>query len=177
MEGQAVAIGSSISTTGQMLVRCNKPYVLKVDDVVWSPISHQGDADVFVLTTSGLVEIVVDDERVFFFRNEITPIFRPRYVLARYYQGEEMLEETRLQSPYVQSQFPSSEVDQVVLRVQLRTGDSLTGLEVITNQGNGVITEGSSEWPTVTISNVSSTEYLQVSVGGTLLAFILPFEG
>lgn len=57
MEGQAVSIGSSISTTGQMLVRCNKPYVLKMDDVVWSPIGHQDDGDVFVLTTSGLLRL------------------------------------------------------------------------------------------------------------------------
>lgn len=121
---------------------------------------------------------MVEDVRVFFFRNEVTTSFSPIVTFAHYYNGDEDLGGTGyFQRTYVQSQFPSAEVNKVTVRVQVATGISLEGMEVTTNQGSGVIDGGSTRWPTITITDVSASEYLQVTVGNTLVAFILPFEG
>lgn len=177
MEGQAVTIGSSISQTGSMIVYCNKPYVLIVDDVVWTPIGEQEGGDLFVLTTSGFVEIMVDDVRVFFFRNVVTPSFTLLNSFVLFYDGEtEVLRTPYSPNSYTQTQFPTAEIDSVVVRFNRNTSEPIEGLEITSNQGTAELGNPTSDWPRITITNVNPSEHLQVSLGNTLLAFALPYE-
>lgn len=180
MEGQNVSIGSSISATGNMLVSCNRPYVLKVNDVVWSPVEVLADADRYILTSGGLIEIMVDDERIFFFRNSVTPDFSFGRNEVRFKAGG--IDGTDRgnfinQGTYHQRRFPASDVDYVQVAVYPDEGTaSVSELNLVVNQGDVVAGAQSDVYKQYRISNVDPTQYLSVHLGNVLLDFILPFE-
>lgn len=180
MEGQAVSIGSSISTTGSMLVYCNKPYVLKVDDVVWSPIGTRDGADEFVLSTGGLVTVYVDDERVFFFRNQIVQDFSVDRVATRFYNGSEIIGNVVTDNNvYAQRVIPTNaDTIDIVLRGSVN-GNSLTGAQlrefgVTSSQGEVNVTTASAEYLQFRIGNLDPSSYCLVRVGNVLVGFYLP---
>lgn len=182
MEGQAVTIGSSISATGNMLVSCNRPYVLKVDDVVWSPVEVLDGADRFILSSGGLVEIMVDGERIFFFRNSITPAFafttNELKLKAGGAQGESRGDYYAPHGTYNQQRFSADDIDYAQVAVYPVGGSAVVdGLELVVNQGNAVVGTTSEDFKQFRITGLDPKQYLSVSLGNVLLAFVLPFEG
>lgn len=176
MEGQEVTIGSSISTTGNMLVSCNKPYVLKVDGVVWSPVEVLTNADRYILSSSGFVEILVDDERVFFFRNSLTPDFTFATNRLRFREGNNEVVAYFVEGTYNQRSFPNASIDNVHVIVYPTGGAaSVEGLEFHTSQGDASPIASAENYVQYSITNIDPSQYMEVKLGNVLLDFVLPF--
>lgn len=163
-----------------MLVTCNQPYVLKVDNVVWSPVEVLAGADRYILSSGGLVEIIVNGERIFFFRNSITPDFTYGTNELKFKAGGQQgtsRGEYFNRGTYHQRRFGYDDIDFVQVAVYPDGGSAvLDGLELVVNQGEAVVGTTSDTYKQFRITNVDPTQYLSVRLGNVLLDFILPFE-
>lgn len=168
-------MGSSISTTGEMLVNCNQPYVLEVDGVTWSPISTSTDGDVYLLTTSGHIVIYVDGKRVFFFENNIVSDFDIQGLGYRQYSGSNIVKYLINQTNYIQVQFAQN-CDKVwIVLVGNKTPDELLGYGVTTNNGDANVTfDTHYNRIEINITNVDVSEYCAVFCGNVLLVYLTP---
>lgn len=161
-----------------MVVRCNKPYVLKMDDVVWSPIGTRDGGDEYVLSTGGMVTIFVDGTRVFFFRNEITPDFAFGSNEIKFKVGDTRVAEYSSSGTYNQRRFTRSDIDGLYIALYPTGGSSVVdGLEVSASQGT--VTEGGSttNYKVWNVTGIDASEHFVFKVGNVLLSFVLPFEG
>lgn len=156
-----------------MLVKCNSPYRLVVDDVEWSPVSSSANGDMYVLTTSGSIVIYVDNERVFFFRNTITADF----VLASCFGSRTINGETGYiaRAPhYLQTKFVTG---MTALRVIALPDDmsAVSGLSVTCSQENAVVTPSPQQDRLIyDITGFDLDTYLSLKVGNVLVAFVTP---
>lgn len=172
-----VANGSTLSTTGEMQVTCNVPYVLSVDGVEWSPVASAGGIDTYLLTTGGVVRIFIGGIRYFFFRNVLTTDFVASSITVQQFEGS-----TRLSSeivvPYYQGVIHENATTVIVLLSERVTSPSLNREELIAlgttcRQGESVIRNVSWDEHLVEIvlRNFDATQYNTLYVGNVLLAF------
>lgn len=162
-----------------MLVKCSQPYVLKCDDVVWSPISQRDGDDVYLLNTSGFITIYVDNERIFHFWNNIVPNFHHTTNILRFLNGTEVVKLVQGQTSYIQTTPPNEEVTSITLSVvTVESVEDVRLLELVVNNGNGSITQYSGETNTmrITITDYDKSNYLYVKLGNVLLTFVTAEE-
>lgn len=161
-----------------MLVTCNKPYVLKVDNVVWTPVEVLNGSDRYILSSGGLIEIMVDDERIFFFRNSVTPDFSLGRNEIKFQEGGAqgtVVGNYAVNNTYHQRRFPSSSVDYVQIAIYPSDGiESIENLSLDTNQGVASVGTTGPDWKIFVITNIDPTQYLSIHLGNVLLDFILP---
>lgn len=158
-----------------MLVNCNKPYVLKVDDVEWSPIGTRDGKDEYVVASSGFFEIWVDGIRVFFFRNEISADFNYAENHLVFLQGSSIVKRVVSQhGSYVQSSWsePQGAFDNLIVRVFTQETETASALEVSCNNGDAVIASPETGSVRIQITNFDVNEYLMLKLGNVLLCFI-----
>lgn len=151
-----------------MLVYCNKPYVLKVDDVEWAPIGTSDGADLFLLSTSGIVEVFVDGSRIFFFRNSIVLDYEIGTVTSFQRNGRygANLFMNNSNGTYIQARIGSPEVN--TIRIVLEPS---TDLEITASQGSVNVANND-----VFIESIDNSDYVAIFAGNTLVAFFLPVE-
>lgn len=156
-----------------MLVDCNKPYVLKVNDVEWSPIGIREGKDEYVISSSGFFEILVDDVRVFFFRNSITPDFEHGAIYLSFREGDTTIYQES-SSDYVQTGWskPSQPFDSLIIRIQSVDSASASTLELSCNNGTAEIYQVQENLMRISVEDFDTNEYLMLKLGNVLLAFI-----
>lgn len=178
--GVAVANGSTLSTTGEMQVTCNVPYVLSVDGVEWVPTASAGGVDTYLLTSSGVVRIFINGTRYFIFSNVIAVDFVAELVTI-----DQMSENTRVSHedvvPYYQGTLNEG-VTGVNMFINVTavsptmSREDLIALGTSCVQGDCVVfgAEFSEEIVEITLRNFDITQYNAVYLGNVLLAFFEP---
>ena len=170
-----VEFGETISRTGSMIVRCDSDYILMQNGVVWTPIGKIDGADQYVLSSSGRVEISVSGRTVFMFTVSLESDFTIRETYARFTTGEVVHESTsRSSRKYLQADFPNSERDGIFLYVYPTNMEDVRGLTATVNQGNIAYQEPQSSWVVIRLKNLVPSQYCQIFLGNTLVAFITP---
>lgn len=168
-----VALGSSISASGEMLVRCNNTYRLVVDDVEWSPVSSSDDGDTYVLSTSGNIVIYVEGERVFFFRNTINADFVINQSLGtRLIDGH--VSYVASQPRYMQTSFATGMTSLGVF-IYVDDLSAVAALPITSNQENANIAlTQTAERLVYNVTGFDLDTYLAIKVGNVLVAFVTP---
>lgn len=167
MGGVEVANGSTLSTTGEMQVSCNVPYVLSVDGVEWVPIASAGGVDTYLLSTSGVVRIFINGTRYFLFTNTIVSDFD--LTSTGVLQNGVRLQRT--EGSYCQLPFTASDVEYYIYFGPI--GD-IESLNVTSNQGSVALHRDSAGGYYVTLASFDKTSYCAVFVGNVLIAFFEP---
>lgn len=158
-----------------MLVTCNQQYVLQVDGTPWTPVSTEGNADVYILSTGGRVTIFVGGKLAMTFVNNITPDFAIRSTATLRFidsDGQNIDPTYRATQTYVQA--PANPLA-ASFYVQL-AGDysSISGIETSCNQGTISAATFSATYARITVEGYDPTQYVTLYAGNVLLAFIEP---
>lgn len=177
MGGVAVSDGATLSTTGEMQVTCNVPYQLTVDGVEWTPISSADGVDTYLLSVGGVVRVLVNGLRYFYFVNSIAYDFDLESV--------GLFVQNRLGPPvysrdtYAQSAFDSSDSHRVDVYPKGRsiTPTEMAAFGLSSNQGNAQFNMAEDYGSFfIYVTNVDPTQYLAVYVGNVLVAFVAPLS-
>lgn len=177
IDGQAVVLGSLISATGSMLVNCNVPYTLEVDGVLWSPIGKRDGADEYVVSSSGEFVILSEDgDRLFFFRNSIEQDFSIDTTRVNFILNDTNVGIRQSVGSYVQTSFVNCDRASVQVKATDKTLEELRGLTPIVSQGEVSEITVSGGYCIIRIGGISTSSYLQVSLGNVLIAFVTPLN-
>lgn len=177
IDGQAVVIGSLISATGSMLVNCNVPYTLEVDGVLWSPIGKRDGADEYVISSSGEFVILSDDgDRLFFFRNTIEQDFSIDTTRVNFILNDTNVGVRQSVGSYVQTSFRNCDRVSVQVSATDKTLQEIRELIPSVSQGEITETSISGGYLIIRIGGISTSSYLQVSLGNVLIAFVTPLN-
>lgn len=180
--GVAVADGATLSTTGEMQVTCNVPYVLSVDGVEWVPTASQDGVDSYLLSTGGVVRIFINGTRYFMFTNTITADFTFGKMDVYLYTGENYVSHNDLDSYYQGHMMADN--DSLVMNIFIdsvnpaMSREELVALGASCTQGN--VTVEAPSWNDslvfVRATGFDTSVYNAVFLGNVLLAFFEPAE-
>lgn len=181
--GVAVSDGATLSTTGEMQVTCNVPYVLTVNGVKWMPVASVGGVDTFLLSTSGVVRIFINGTRYFLFKNTITVDFQFDLLDVNEMTGDDVINTIRVRGGYYQGPIAESS-NRVIMNLNRdlvspsMSRDDIVALGASCSQGDVTIYKSESQISVVQIevNNFSTSEYNAVFVGNVLVAFFEPAE-
>lgn len=180
--GVAVANGSTLSTTGEMQVTCNAPYVLSVDGVEWVPTASAGGVDSYLLSTGGVVRIFINGTRYFIFKNVIVPDFAINDVYFAQYVNDTRVAEASLDSYYqgsLEEGVTSVSFAVNVTRIipSMSREDFLNlGATCVQGDVNMVAASWDANYVDISVTNFDPTAYNAIFIGNVLLAFFEPTE-
>lgn len=158
-----------------MLITCSDPYRLYVDNVLWSPIAQEGQADVYLLASSGSVKIFALGQVAMSFTNNIEQDFNIEGQVSltqRNASNQQIGEIFRANGTYVQAR-----LDQETAKIQLvlahQYSEEVRELSITSNQGTAVVNHYTT-YSTIDVNEVSPSQYLQVMWGNVLVCFASP---
>lgn len=160
-----------------MLVRCSQAYALTMDGVEWHPIDNDNGADVYVLSTGGRCEITAAGKKIFVFTNDLVRDFSGYDSLtgSGYTTDGGTLRQSWNAGPdgYLQGKFNFSDVTFLSIRI---TPHMDVEQPITSSQGQTVqLRQTSPDYTVLRVPDVNPNQYLQINVGNTLVAFLLPF--
>ncbi len=177
--GVAVANGSTLSTTGEMQVTCNVPYVLTVDGVEWVPTASAGGVDSYLLSTGGVVRIFINGTRYFIFTNSIVQDFAIDRVVGFRAVGSDEYDRVIADSTYAQVAFSTTEGSPAGYVSGLNvTPQEIIDLGVTCNNGSvqALVPDWAPDQVFFSLSGYNFNQYGAVFAGNVLVAFFEPIS-
>ena len=168
--------GETISRTGSMLVSADAGFVVKQDNVRWTPVGSVDGAVQYVVGSTGRVSILVDDREVFFFVVSFEKDFEYTGNTLNQVIGENVVDTVRGDSGYCQARFVGN-AERLYLLVQPSSMDVSALMELDTSCNQDVEVSKSVFGGTrvrYDLRNIDTSTYLQFSVGNVLLGFVSP---
>ena len=173
VNGLAVANGSVISAVGPMTVTSATRTRVIVDGIEWTPVSREGNTDIYSLTVGGRITIFDDSSIVFTYLNDYAPDFTYARNRIRIYKNSELVEDIQVTGTYVQARIPA-DTTRIRLTNYPANVETAALLEPRCSQENASINlESDASTVVLTVTNYDPTQRMEIYLGNVLLAYLV----